>query len=193
MWWLVRVWVPIAIAVTGVSAIAFAGIQQNYRQSLNDPQIQMAEDGAARLAAGGVPADVVPRGTLIDANGSLTPWIAVFDGSGKTLESTASIGTTSLSLPSGIFASAKASRGKDTTRPYEDRVTWQNSDGVRQAVVIVYVPQKDQYVAAGRNMREIESREWQLELTMIVGWLATLLLTFIATAFAARFAMYRNE
>ena len=105
MWWLVRVWVPIAIAVTGVSAIAFAGIQQNYRQSLNDPQIQMAEDGAARLAAGGVPADVVPRGTLIDANGSLTPWIAVFDGSGKALESTASIGTTSLSLPSGIFAS----------------------------------------------------------------------------------------
>lgn len=193
MWWLVRVWVPIAIAVTGISVMIFAALQQDMRQSLNDPQIQMAEDAAAHLAAGGLPADVVPRGNLIDANASLSPWIAVFDGSGKALESTASIGTSSLSLPAGALQSAKFSKGKDTTRPYEDRITWQNKDGVRQALVIVYVPQKDQYVAAGRNMREVEGREWQVQLVIVLGWLATLLLTFVATALAARFAMYRNE
>ena len=194
MWWpLVRIWVPIAVAVTGLSAMSYSIVQQDYRQSLNDPQIALAEDGEARLAAGGVPADLVPRGTLIDANASLTPWLAVFDGSGKALESSASIGTSSLSIPLGVLQAAKAGTGKDTTQPNENRVTWQNTSGVRQALVAVYVPGKDLYVVSGRNMREVETREWHLSIIVAIGWFITILATLVATAFAARFAMYRNE
>ena len=72
-------WLPLAVAVTGLSLLVHVAVQQNYRQSLNDPQIQMAEDGAAKLGDGGVPADIVVRGGMIDIAQSLAPWIAVYD------------------------------------------------------------------------------------------------------------------
>ena len=41
-------WLPLGVAVTLVCALIYATVQQNYRQSANDPQIQMAEDAALR-------------------------------------------------------------------------------------------------------------------------------------------------
>ena len=39
-------WCYSTIAVTGLCGLLFVATQQNFRQTLNDPQIQMAEDAA---------------------------------------------------------------------------------------------------------------------------------------------------
>ena len=49
---LIKSWVLITIIVTGLSGLIYVGIQQDLRQTANDPQIQMAEDIAAKLTDG---------------------------------------------------------------------------------------------------------------------------------------------
>src|SRR5260370_409106 len=71
-------WVPLAVAVTGVAALVYGALQQDLRQGANDPQIQMAEDGAAKLNAGATPSAVVPSETIELAT-SLQPYVMVFN------------------------------------------------------------------------------------------------------------------
>ena len=170
-------WIPFAIAVTGVIGLLYATVQQNYRQSLNDPQIQMAEDGAAALARGAVPADVVPRGVNINADESLAPFIAVYDSAGMPLEASATIGGKPPLPPIGIFMAARENHGKDTDVSGENRVSWQPSHTTRIALVVKYVPEKQQLVAAGRNMREVEMREENLFRMIELGWLVIMVST----------------
>ena len=49
-----------AVIITGLSGLIYATVQQNIRQSADDPQIQMAEDTAAQLANGQQAQNVVP-------------------------------------------------------------------------------------------------------------------------------------
>src|ERR1700716_2868565 len=70
-------WVPLAVAVTGLSAVVYGAVQQDLRQGANDPQIQMAEDAAAKLNAGAAPSAVVPS-DQIELNGSLQSYVMVF-------------------------------------------------------------------------------------------------------------------
>ena len=150
-------WAPILAATSGLFLFAYWGIQQEYRMTANDPQVQMAEDGAALLSAGGVPAEVVPHATgepAIDLAHSLAPWTAVFDSSGTPLESTARVGQEPLRLPLGVFDESAWTR---ESAPHETRFTWQPSAGIRQAVVLVHAD-NGQFVASGRSLRETESR-----------------------------------
>lgn len=168
-------WAYAALAVTCVLGIAYVVVQQNYRTGLDDPQIQMAEDGALVLAHGGVPADVVPHGTTFDAEASLAPWIAVFDQNGIPLESTASIGSEALQLPKGLFDTSTWLKGKMYTQNgmRETRITWQPNSDTRQAVVLVQTTD-GHFVAAGRNMREVEQRIEHEGEIIFAGWLVTL-------------------
>jgi hypothetical protein len=180
MWWLARIWLPIAVATTVLSLVLFAAVQQNYRQSQSDPQIQMAEDGALALASGGVPAGIVPRGLKVDVAQSLSPWIAVYDSAGVPLESTGVSNNAPPKLPIGLLEIAK-------DPDQNNRVTWESSTEARQALVIVYVPKTDQYVVAGRNMREAEARIWQMQTLVLLGWLFALAATLVASWVAAKF------
>jgi len=172
-------WLPLAVAISGICLLVYGAVQQNYRQSLNDPQIQMAEDGAALLANGGVPADVVPHGiAMVDAANSLAPWIAVYDGSGTPLESSAVLDGKPPMPQAGEFALAKA---QGTNLPHN---TWQPDQNVRIALVIVPVPGKDMFVASGRNMREVENREGQLTTLVGLAWLVTMAASFVAAFLA---------
>ena len=143
-------WLPLAIGITGISGLVYVSIQQNYRQSLNDPQIQMVEDAVSALVAGAPPVDVVPR-TLFDASESLAPFIAVYDSSGTPLEASARIGDAPPRPPIGVFQYARTAG--------ENRVTWQPNASTRIALVARPVPNdKGWFVASGRNMREVEQR-----------------------------------
>ena len=185
MKFLIRVflaWLPLAVAITGICLLIYATVQQNYRESLNDPQIQMAQDGAARLASGGVPADLVQRGvTPVDAASSLAPWIAVYDASGTPLESSAVLDGKPPMPPQGIFELAKA---QGNNLPHN---TWQPESGVRIALVVVPVTSGHSagyFVAAGRNMSEVENREGQLSTFVGLAWLVLLVATFATKLFA---------
>lgn len=185
-------WFPLAVAVTLVCGLIYTGVQQTYRQGLDDPQIQMAEDGAMRLAAGGVPAELVQRGVpKVDAVQSLSPWIAVYDGSGMPLESSAVLNNAPPKPPAGVFDESGWKRGilasnvAKTAVP-ENRVTWQPEPGVRIALVIVPVEGSEYFVVAGRNMREVERRTSVFTTTLGIGWLFTLFATLVAVALTRR-------
>ena len=144
-------WLPMSIVIVGVSGLAYIGLQQLNRNAMNDPQVQMVQDAAATLANGGVPADVVPRGTMIDLGKSLSPFIAVYDRDGTPLEADAVLDNAPPKPPVGVLTSSLASG--------ENRVTWQPEGSVRIALVVAPVPNSSGwFVASGRSMSEGEAR-----------------------------------
>ncbi len=170
-----RAWLPLAIAVTAMCALIHVAVQQNYRQTANDPQIFAAEGMAKVLESGAQPKDVIPPGAPVDIADSLAPYFAVYDDSGKPLASSGQLNGAAPRLPSGVFDYVRA-RG-------EDRVTWQPEPGVRQAAVITRYGKGGAgsgFVLAARSLREIEKREDQLGQITLAAWLLTLMATLAA-------------
>jgi hypothetical protein len=167
-------WVPIAVAVTGLSALVYGAVQQDLRQGANDPQIQMAEDAAARLNAGASPSAVVPS-DQIELAGSLNSYVMVFDSESRLVASSAQLNGQAPPFPPSVFDSLR-SRG-------QDRITWQPAAGIRSAVVVQ--PWRAGFVVVGRSMRLVEERiDHILQLT-VFGWLVTLGCTAIAALLVA--------
>ncbi len=187
-------WLLLAAVVSGLCLITYAAVQQNYRQSLNDPQIQMAEDAAYALAHGAVPADIVPHGQqMVDIAQSLAPWIGVYDIAGKPLESSGVLENAPPQPPQGVF---DTSTWMDDTEDYpkETPFTWQPQNNVRQALVIVRFDPPEGlrgFVVAGRNMREVEDRIGSLGHMMLVAWFLGLVGT-LALALGLRLVSSRQ-
>jgi hypothetical protein len=185
-------WMPLAVAVTGLCLLVYTTLHQNYRQSLNDPQIQLAEDAANGLSRGGGIENILWRETplqvstssrsFIDIATSLSPWVAYYAPNGTPLESTGLLHGSLPAIPDGALTDAENGKGKDSPILGESRITWQPETGIRQAIVIVRVPDQSRgigFVVAGRNMREVESREGRLSLMVGLAWLSILITTLI--------------
>jgi hypothetical protein len=166
---ILKYWIPIAIAITGLSALVYLAVQQDIRQSANDPQIQMAEDAALALTNGAEPNLILPKG-LIDLSTSTYPYMVIFNDQGQPIAASAWLYGHMPTLPVGVFA---------FTKKYgQDRFTWQPRAGVRSAVVVVhYNGQNPGFVLAGRSLREVEIREDRLFLEVLALWLFTLVCT----------------
>src|SRR5438045_3435796 len=78
-------WLPLGIAVICICGLIYAVVQQNYRQSLNDPQIQMTEDAITALNTGKQPAEIVNKSAPVNISKSLLPFLAIYDEKGKLL------------------------------------------------------------------------------------------------------------
>lgn len=168
-------WLPLAVVISGVFGFSYIALQQSYRLGLNDPQIQMAEDAASALN-NNTPLDSVVPSEQIDISKSLKPWIAVFNPQGQQIASSGFITeSVPLTMPHGLFIMSK-DYNYNLVEYGEDRITWQPKGGVRQAIVIV--PTTSGFVVAGRNMKEIEGRESNLLMTMLIGWLLVTVATF---------------
>ncbi len=168
-------WLPLAIGGSVIMLVAYVTLQQNYRQSANDPQIMLAEDAARALSAG-YPLNALFDGSArIDMSKSLATFAMVFDGTGRLLGSSASNGSSSPVLPpSGIFDYVRANG--------QDRVSWQTPSGLRYAAVVM--PWKagtstSGFVLVARSLRETEVREDQLGWMFLLGWCGFLFLTFV--------------
>ncbi len=172
---ILRAWLPIAVAVTGLSALVYGSVQQVLRQDANDPQIQMAEDAAAALKSGASPASLAPS-THVDIARSLAPFLLLYDTNGKP---TAGSGLLDGSLPDYPLGALEAARSSG-----ENRVTWQPRPDVR--IASVAVPYDGGYVVAGRSLREVERREAQMQTIAFIAWSVTLL-ACLAVAAAAGF------
>jgi hypothetical protein len=169
---IVRYWLIIAVIVTGLSWLIYAVVQQDIRQSANDPQIQIAEDSATMLANGRSIQEVVP-GEKVDIAKSLAPYVIVFDSSGKPVASSAQLNGQIPTIPMGVF-DAVSKNG-------EDRITWQPQPGVRSAVVVTqFKGSSSGFVLAGRSLREVEKREGAMMQIVFAGWIALLFITFLA-------------
>ena len=166
------------IIITGLSGLFYAGIQQDLRQAANDPQIQMAEDAAAKLAHGQQVQNVVPA-EKVDLAKSLAPYIIVFDATGNSIASSAQLDGQTPTLPHGVFDYVRQND--------EDRLTWQPQPGVRSAVVVTqFRGASSGFVVAGRSLREVEKREDDLMHIVFVGWVGMLFVTLLATAITFR-------
>lgn len=162
-----RHWLPLAVVITLVSGLIYSTVQQNYRQSANDPQIQMAEDAAMQLNHGTKsPSQAVPTDT-VDIASSLAPFMIVYDVNGQVAASSGKLGDTQPSLPGGVLDYVK--------QHGQDRFTWQPQSDARIATVVTSYNQG--YVLVGRNMREVEKREDSLSEMVLIGWLVTLAAT----------------
>ena len=171
-------WAPIAAATTVLCLFVNLAVQQNFRTTADDPQIQLAEDGAAMLAAGGQPHALSARPSSplpeartavpVDIGQSLAPWIAVYGSGGTRLSSNGRLHGALPELPPGIFDYVRDNG--------EDRVTWKPGPGLRIALDIRRVDgaNKPFFVAAGRSLRETERRVDSLNLITLLG-LATVL------------------
>jgi len=157
------VWVPIAVAVTGLAALVYVAVQQDLRQGANDPQVQLVEDAAARLDAGAGPNAVVPS-DMVDIATSLAPYVVVFDAGGAELASSAVLHDGTLPFPRSVFDAVRNRR--------EDVITWQPEPGVRSAVVVE--AWRGGFVLAGRSLRLVEDRENKVMLISAGMWLLTL-------------------
>jgi hypothetical protein len=144
----------IAALATIVTLFAYAAVQQVLRQSANDPQIQLAEDGAYALS-NGVAAATIASSPQVDAARSLAPFVMVIAPNGSVEASSGNIGGKVMTPPAGSLAYAR--------HHHEDRITWQPKGNVRLAAVVVWNSGPHPgYVVAARNLREVEIREGRI-------------------------------
>jgi hypothetical protein len=147
-----RLWSPIAVAVTVLCGLVFTLAQQELRDGANDPQVQIAEDTAAALASGSAAERLMPT-TQVNVASSIATFVIIFDTRNRVVASSATLAGRTPALPLGVLSAARASG--------EDRVTWEPRAGVRIAAVVVPVAGGGS-VLAGRSLREVEQRESDL-------------------------------
>jgi hypothetical protein len=171
-----KAWLPFAVTISAFCFLVYAAVQQSYRQSADDPQVQMANDAADALAEGHSAEALVPA-IKVSMEKSLAPFLIIYDSNGHELASSALLDGQTPALPNGVLDSTK--------QLGENRISWQPRAGVRIATVIVSY--KDGFVLAGRNMREVEQREAQVSMFASMTWILATLGTLAVIIFGELF------
>jgi hypothetical protein len=165
-------WLCAALVITALYATIGGVVQNVLRSGANDPQLQLAEDAAARLSQGTT--TVNPPGANVDIAASLAPFLIVYDRQGRVVSSSGQLNGQTPALPGGVLTS--------TPLGGEKRVTWQPQTGVRVAAVVVATEQG--YIVSGRSLRAVEDRIGALQRLILAAWLLSLgalALTYLAT------------
>lgn len=172
---IIRGWLSMAAVTTVLCGLIFTMAQQVLRLSGNDPQIQMAEDAADRLAAGEPLAAVAPTGT-VDLAHSLAPFMIVYDDQGTALAATGLLHGQPPALPGGVLDYVR--------QKGEGRLSWQPEPGARFAAVVARVAgARPGFVLVARSLREIENRETTAQQLAAVGWVGALGLSLVMVVF----------
>ncbi len=155
--------------VTIVFVVIYAAVQQDYRQSAYDPQIQMAEDAAGSLSTGGNVQQVGALYPQTDFASSLAPFVIIYDQAGNVISATGHMNSVTPTPPLGTLQYAQTQG--------ENRLTWQPQSDVRIATVIVpyHTASTTGFVLAGKNLGEVESRIIQLGYIVFTGWIVSLI------------------
>lgn len=160
--------------ITVILLVMYAGIQQTYRTGLDDPQIQLARDISLKLEQGRS-LENLNVADPIDISKSLSPFIVIYDASGKPMYSNALLDGKMPQLPVGLFDIAKNKE--------EHKVTWQPRSGVRMAMVIRKVHTSPlQFVAAGRSMTAVEERTAAMRTMIFFAWIICIGIIVLAVA-----------
>ncbi len=168
-------WLPLGFAVTMLCGLVYVAVQQSLRQGGNDPQIQMAEDLAARASRGEALSSLVPV-EHIDLGSSLAPFVIIYDEQGKVVAGSGELEGKLPQVPWGVLQYTKAHG--------ENRLTWQPRSGVRIATVTAYfnAPTQSGYVLVGRSLREVERRVGMLGTYALAAWFTALVGSYVALA-----------
>jgi len=154
---------PLAGLATAVCVLVYCAVQQLWRHAANDPQAQVAQDAAVRLA-GGQEAGAIVAGAQVDLSYSLATFVTVVNDTGAIVASSARLRGEPRVPPAGVVDYVR--------REGEERVTWQPEPGLRFATVAVRYP--GGVVLAGRSLRENEERTAQFGHVVLIAWAAML-------------------
>ena len=167
-----RFWLFSTLIFTLVASLVSLVVQQNYRLTANDPQIQMSEDMAQKLSMNPITTTLTTPDQVFDVSASLSPFEIVYDDKGNVLTSSGILDGQTPVLPSGVLDYAQTHG--------QDRFTWQPKSGVRLATVVTYYSGKSSgYVLVARSLREIENRENQLTEQIALWWVASIVFGLI--------------
>jgi hypothetical protein len=175
----------VAMAVTSLLiGLLYVAVQQNYRSMANDPQIERAYEIRHHLKQGGS-ADKLFTDS-IDLAQSLGVFAVMYDKQYRPIRSSGFLDGKYPQLPAGVFEYVKTHG--------EERVTWQPRKGIRMAMVVLEAAYPAAgFIALGRSLNEIESRETQLRTTVITCWFAVMGLIAVAALIQFRHANRQNS
>ena len=162
-------YIVLAGLTTAVCLLIYLAVQQVSRQTANDPQLQMARDAAAQLESGVAAASVLPT-SEVDITRSLSPFMAVYDSTGRPVAASVRLRGEIPVPPPGVLEFVQ--------RNGEERVTWRPDGGVRIAAVAVRF--SGGVVLAGRSLVETEERIQKYGQLIATGWGITLLALLVA-------------
>jgi len=149
--------------ITVILLLIYAAVQQTYRTSGNDPQIQMTRDIAVSLKEQKSIEHIFPVDS-VDISKSLGVFAVLYDSNSRPIKSSGFINGKIPQLPAGVFDFVK-SHG-------EDMITWQPQPGIRIAMVAAAVQSSGvSFVAVGRSLNEVEVREGNLLSMVTISWL----------------------
>jgi len=175
-------WLPLGVAITGLTGLIYLNVQQSYRLGLNDPQVSIASDAVNQLSRG-VELDSLISASQVDISNNLSPFLNLYDKDGKVVTGNGQYHNQLAQPPVGIFQVAKQ-RGSY-------RVTWQPDESTRIALVIMPTTDGSSFVASGRNMREVEMRVGQLGIRTLVCWIIILIASFVVDAIGDIYRRWR--
>lgn len=133
----------------GLILFTYIAVQQSLRLGLNAPQLQIAQDTAAKLSAGANPKSVLPS-AMVDESKSLAPFVTIVDKNIRVLASSGNIDGIIPLPPASVFPGSQIRKSS--------WFTWQHdSNSVRDAAVIVpYDGSHPGYVLVARSMGQAE-------------------------------------
>lgn len=166
----VKMWLPLGVTITILCGLVYGLSQYSLKMSANDPQIQMSEDLAKRLATGENPMLLMPT-EIVNLNEGLGTFVIVFDETGQIMSSTARLDGKVRGVPMGVLDHAK--------RQGQNKVTWMPQPGLRFATVTTaFSGARNGTVLVGRSLRLIEARQRQIESYVLMGCLLALSSSF---------------
>ena len=159
------------IVTTIIIMLVYAVVQQQYRTSANDPQVQMVYELCNYLEKG-KSIDAFFTGDITDLSNSLLPFTVLYNADGKPVKTTALLNNQPPQLPAGVLQTAALQK--------ENRVTWQPQPGIRIATVIRQVNSPIvAYVMCGRSLYEAEQRTSNLIRMTGLAWVTCMLVIMI--------------
>lgn len=160
-------WFGYAAIITLACGIIYVTVQQDFRLSANDPQIQMAQDAAIAIDKGADPKNLAGTNAATELSQNLSPFLVIYDPSGNIIAGTATLNGKPLKIPQGVIDYIRKN-GRDAA-------SWQPEPGVRQAMVGVSTAKKDYIVVAGRSLAPTEERIDRLGEQVAFGWVMSLI------------------
>jgi len=162
-----KAWFGYAAIITLACGIIYVTVQQNFRLSANDPQIQMAQDAAIAIDKGADPKELAGTNAALELSQNLSPFLVVYDRSGNIIAGAATLNGKPLKIPQGVI--------DYILKNGRDAASWQPEPGVRQAMVGFSTAKKDYIVVAGRSLAPTEERIGRLGEQVAFGWVLSVI------------------
>jgi hypothetical protein len=102
-------WLGYAAVVTLLCFLVYIVAQQNFRQSANDPQYQLAQDAANAINKGADPKSIVGSAP-VEISTTLSPYLLIYDANGNSIGNNITLDGGSPKLPGGVLEATRAKR-----------------------------------------------------------------------------------